>query len=115
MHATTVLVTSALALVVLAVAVPPAGADGPLGPDVLIDLSTFVPPVAVVTHGQSVTVENADIVTHTFTSGLPSPDGTFDSGAILGGHSYEFTAPAPGTYTFHCKLHNWMHGVLVVQ
>jgi plastocyanin len=69
---------------------------------------TFSPGPA--TAGSTVTVENNDSVTHTVTS----DDGTSFDVQIPAGKTATFTAPAAGTYKFHCKIHSNMHGTLSV-
>jgi plastocyanin len=60
--------------------------------------------------GQQVTLANKDSVTHTFTSAA------WDSGNVAPGSTYMLTAPAQaGTYSFHCSIHPFMTGTLVVQ
>jgi plastocyanin len=71
------------------------------------DLTFTTTPVKA---GSTVTVQNNDNVTHTVTS----DDGKFDI-SIDAGKSGTFTAPAAGTYKFHCKIHSQMHGTLTVQ
>ena len=62
--------------------------------------------------GQSVTFTNNDSVAHTTTS----TSNAWDSGEIQPGASYTLTAPStPGTYTFHCSIHPFMTGTLLVQ
>jgi plastocyanin len=63
--------------------------------------------------GQQLTVVNDDDPNHTVTA---DADNTFDIRVSGGGGFQTFTAPtAPGTYAFHCKYHNSMHGSLNVQ
>jgi plastocyanin len=61
--------------------------------------------------GATVTVKNTDATTHT----LASDDKAFDTGNINGGASATFVAPAKaGTYKFHCNIHDYMHGSIIV-
>jgi len=70
----------------------------------------FSPRTATVKAGQMVTVTNNDAVAHTSTGTA------WDSGDIQPGGSYAFAAPmAPGTYDFHCSIHPFMTGTLIVQ
>src|SRR4051794_15385109 len=66
--------------------------------------------VGTATAGSTITVENNDSVTHTVTADNGS---SFDM-TIPAGKTATFTAPAAGTYKFHCKIHSNMHGTLVV-
>lgn len=61
--------------------------------------------------GTTVIVKNEDGVTHTWTS----TDGTFNSGAIAGGSSFEFTFDEPGEYSYFCSIHTQMTGTLTVE
>jgi plastocyanin len=61
--------------------------------------------------GATVTVENDDSTTHTFTA----DGGEFDSGNVAGGESTEITLPAePGDYDVHCEIHRSMSGTVTV-
>jgi plastocyanin len=60
--------------------------------------------------GTTVTVTNNDSASHTWTA----DDGTFDSGGLGQGDSFEFTFTEPGTYTYHCNIHPAMTGTIVV-
>jgi plastocyanin len=57
---------------------------------------------------------------HTFTSGTvngftPSPDGTFDTGVLMSGDSFQWQANVSGEVPYYCMLHTWMVGTIVVQ
>lgn len=72
---------------------------------------TFVPSITVAT-GTKVVWVNKDDETHTVTSegepsGLDSPEFKTDQ-------TYEFTFSQPGTYKYMCRVHNYMHGEVVV-
>jgi YVTN family beta-propeller protein len=70
----------------------------------------FAPRSLTVKAGQSVSFTNNDSVAHTATSDA------WDSGEIQPGGSYTLTAPStPGTYAYHCSIHPFMTGTLVVQ
>jgi YVTN family beta-propeller protein len=71
----------------------------------------FSPPSITVAAGQPVTWTNADPVAHTTTS----DDKLWDSGPIQPGTSFTTTLMQPGTYQFHCSIHPFMHGTVVVQ
>jgi plastocyanin len=68
------------------------------------------PPTTTVAAGSTVTVQNDDTVTHTVTSN----DGTSFNITVNPGKSATFTAPAAGTYKYHCNIHSQMHGTLTV-
>jgi plastocyanin len=62
--------------------------------------------------GATVTVKNMDSTTHTNTA----DKGQWNTGDINSGSSATFTAPStPGTYGFHCNIHNFMTGTLTVS
>jgi plastocyanin domain-containing protein len=53
-------------------------------------------------------VSNKDGTTHTFTA----IKGAFDTGNIDGGSSATVTVKKPGTYAYHCNIHNSMKGTI---
>jgi plastocyanin len=73
----------------------------------------FSPMSTKVTAGEKVTVHNADSVTHTLSSTKAK---TFNTGNIPAGASRSFKAPTdPGTYSYICDIHQFMHGTLIVR
>lgn len=60
--------------------------------------------------GTRVRWTNADQVEHTVTA----EDGSFESGLIAPGASYEQVFANPGTYPYHCTPHPFMHATLIV-
>jgi plastocyanin len=54
---------------------------------------------------------NADQVQHSVTA----EDGAFDSGLIDSGRSFERVFVRPGSYSYHCTPHPFMHGRVVVE
>jgi plastocyanin len=91
---------------------PPAGPELPTtGDAVTIENFAFVPPNLSVVSGTTVTWTNDDAVQHT----VSADDGhTFDSSAFGHGQTFRFTAGVPGTYTYTCRIHPFMHGTLTV-
>jgi len=53
---------------------------------------------------------NNDNEAHTVTAS----DGSFDSGNMNAGASFAYTFTTPGTYTYICTYHPWMHGYVTV-
>ena len=74
----------------------------------------FEPSTLLVAPGATVTVRNIDSATHTVTAdGAGTP---FDTGKVAAGAAATFTAPArPGTYSYICEIHQFMHGTLQVR
>lgn len=66
--------------------------------------------VTEVAVGTTVIVTNTDGAQHTWTA----LDGTFDSGALGEGESFEFTFTEPGSFDYQCNFHPSMTGTIVV-
>jgi plastocyanin len=66
--------------------------------------------VTEVTVGTTVVVMNADAAPHTWSA----EDGTFDSGAIAPGETFEFTFTDVGEFAYFCNFHPSMTGTIVV-
>jgi plastocyanin len=60
--------------------------------------------------GTTVVVVNSDAAPHTWTA----DDGTFDSGALNEGDTFEFTFDEAGEFAYHCNFHPSMTGTIVV-
>jgi plastocyanin len=72
----------------------------------------FSPGTLRVQDGAGMRVANDDSTAHTVTA----DDGhSFDSGTVDSGASTTIRAPAAGTYSYHCTIHPFMKGKLVVQ
>jgi plastocyanin len=72
----------------------------------------FHPVIITVAPGAKVMVSNHDATAHTLTA----TGGNFTTGRINGDMSASIIAPVkPGTYTYHCSIHAYMHGVLQVR
>jgi plastocyanin len=72
----------------------------------------FAPATITVKHGTSLSVTNSDSTAHTATA----DDGhTFDTGTIDPEASKTISVAKPGTYPYHCSIHPFMHGKLVVN
>ena len=70
----------------------------------------FRPTPLRVSAGTSVVFSNRSNVTHTATEN----GGGFDTGRIRPGKTASVTFKRPGTYVFHCTIHPFMHGKIVV-
>ena len=72
----------------------------------------FSPATETVNPGARVTVTNDDSPTHTVTA----DDGhSFDTGDLADGQSHTISISKPGSYPYHCSIHPYMHGTLVVK
>jgi len=71
----------------------------------------FVPTKALVVAGTQVTWTNTDSVPHSVTAN----DKRFDSGAILPGKTFVWTADGTGVVPYHCIFHPSMNAVLTVR
>jgi plastocyanin len=58
----------------------------------------------------AVTVENEDGTNHSVTA----DDGAFDTGKFASG-TKQIDVTKPGTYTYHCAVHAFMTGTIVVK
>jgi plastocyanin len=70
----------------------------------------FKPTPLTVKAGTKITVTNKDGTTHTLTSDT----GKFDAGSIDGGNSASIMVKKPGTYKYHCEIHDFMKGTIKV-
>jgi plastocyanin len=92
---------------------PATGPESPGGaaPSVAIRNFAYVPPALSVVSGTAITWTNGDDVQHTVTA----DDGhSFDSNLLSKGQAFQLTAPAPGTYPYHCAVHPFMKATLTV-
>jgi plastocyanin len=71
----------------------------------------FDPNCFTVSSGAKISLTNNDSTTHSFTLDDTSTNVSVDVGA---GSGAEATAPAAGTYPFHCRFHPTMTGTLIV-
>jgi plastocyanin len=71
----------------------------------------FMPTPLTVAAGTTVTFGNNDGVVHTTTSDT----GLWDSQSLNSGKTFERRFDTPGTYTYHCTIHPFMTGTIVVQ
>ena len=81
----------------------------------------YDPATLTIKKGDKITVTNKDTVPHTVTSGTGPQDPTsaksFDTSIIEGGQSADITTEklAPGEFPYHCTVHPYMTGKLVVK
>jgi plastocyanin len=111
--------TVALALVVPVIAVAAvlitlnatsdsSGPGGQGGTAISIKNFAFSPNPIAVKAGTTLTVTNGDGTKHTLTA----DDKSFDTGELDGGAKATVKIGAPGKYTYHCEIHNYMTGTI---
>jgi plastocyanin len=76
-----------------------------------VDINHFAfhPPTLRVKRGAQVAFTNSSDVTHTASSG------SFDTKRIAPGTSVTVTFGRKGTFAYHCKIHPFMKGKVVVE
>ena len=95
-----------------AAAAPSAGGSSGTSSAITISNFKFSPGTLRVQHGADIKVANDDSTAHTVTA----DDGhSFGSGNVDSGASATIQAPAAGSYSYHCTIHPFMKGKLVVQ
>ena len=72
----------------------------------------FHPVSITVKPGTKITFTNSDQTAHTATS---TKSGVFDTGTVNPGASKTILVSKPGTYTYYCQFHAFMHGTVTVQ
>jgi len=75
-----------------------------------IDHFKFHPGKLVVGKGAKVVFANSASIAHTATD-----RGVFDTGHIKPGHSVAVRFERRGTFAYHCEIHPFMHGKIVVR
>ena len=76
----------------------------------------YVPSLIVIEKGKQVTWVNEDSAFHSVTSGFyTAPTELFDSGYLDPFESYTLTFDETGIYDYHCTLHPWMEGQVIVE
>jgi plastocyanin len=99
-------VTACVLVLATAVGAEPTGQER----DVTMPGKAFAPDDLQVLVGDTVVWRNGDVLTHTVTS-----DGdAFDSGRIAPGLTYSHVFAAPGRFPYHCTIHRFMRGRVVV-
>jgi len=76
-----------------------------------VDINHFAfhPPTLIVKKGTKVDFTNSSGTTHTATSG------SFDTGRIKPGTTIGIRFNQKGTFSYHCSIHPFMHGKIVVN
>jgi plastocyanin len=81
------------------------------GNAVTIQGMAFSPLTLTVAVNTTVTWTNNDGVTHTVTSDAA----VFNSGNVAPGGTFSYQFTTAGTYPYHCTIHNYMTGTVIVQ
>ncbi len=79
--------------------------------DVTVQNFAFSPATITVKAGTTVRWTQKDSTTHTVTS----DNGVFDSKNLAQGQTFTYTFSTPGTYNYHCSIHSYMTGTVIVQ
>jgi plastocyanin len=103
----TLLAAAALAAFVPAAAVQAA----PSPPTVHIRDDAFTPATLTVHAGDTVTFVNDDDDAHTVTA----DDGSWDSDGLNQSESFKHRFAKTGKITYHCTVHPFMHGTIIVK
>ncbi len=76
----------------------------------------YVPSQFSITSGESVSWLNDDSAFHSVTSGeYGSATGLFDSGYMDPGDVFTHVFVESGEFVYHCTLHEWMRGIVLVN
>ena len=73
---------------------------------------TFVPPHISLSGESTISWTNDDSIEHTVTF---DEEGLFDSGPISPGDSFDNTFDIPGKFDYHCSIHPFMTGTVVIN
>jgi uncharacterized protein (TIGR03118 family) len=71
----------------------------------------FAPPTLTITAGSQVQWTNQDAAAHT----VVADRGGFSSSTLQHNQTYSQTFSSPGTYSYHCSIHPFMQGTIVVK
>lgn len=102
----------ALALIGLRSELAAAGQTAVISRTKAVDINDFAfhPPALTVNRGTKVDFTNSSKVTHTATRG-----GGFDTGRIKPGTTIGIRFNSKGTFSYHCSIHPFMKGTIVVR
>jgi plastocyanin len=105
--ASLVLAVALIATQAAPAAAPSASASG--AKTVSISHFEFHPPTLNIAKGTKVVFSNSSGTAHTATD-----KGAFNTGHIKPGHSVAVRFTQKGTFSYHCEIHPFMHGKIVV-
>jgi len=92
-----------------AIASPAGPARASRAETVDIDHFKYHPQTLAIAKGTKVVFTNSAGIAHTATD-----KGVFNSGHIKPGHSFAVRFEQKGTFRYHCNIHPFMHGKIVV-
>jgi plastocyanin len=75
------------------------------------NLESFVPPEISISPETAISWRNDDSIEHTVTA----DDGSFASGPISPGDTFDNTFDSLGDFSYHCSIHPFMTGVVIVE
>ena len=77
----------------------------------------FLPATVTIGVGGQVKFVNNDSAAHTSTAATPAdgPSGAWDSSLVMVNMSYTTPALEAGEYPYHCMVHPWMTGLVIVE
>lgn len=84
---------------------------------IIIQNFAFNPASITISRGSTVTWTNQDSVQHQIINDATATAGQgqiFESSPIGQGQSYSFTFTTAGTYPYHCNIHPYMKGTVIV-
>jgi nitrite reductase (NO-forming) len=80
---------------------------------------TFVPPQISLSSGSTISWTNDDSITHTVTAegnlAIANGKAPFDSGLISPGYTWDNTFDSPGEFRYHCFIHPFMTGKVIIN
>ncbi len=83
------------------------------------NVETFVPPHISLSSGSIVSWTNGDSITHTVTADgnqeIVNGEAPFDSGPISPGYTWDNTFNSPGQFDYHCSIHPFMTGKVIIN
>jgi plastocyanin len=87
-----------------------AGASKGTATNPVVEDFTFSPNPIRIKAGQTVTWTNRDSTDHT----IQADDSSFGSGHLGQAQTFSHQFTKSGTYTYHCAIHNYMKGTVIV-
>jgi len=83
------------------------------------NLETFVPPQISLSSKSTISWTNGDSITHTVIAArnpeIANGEAPFDSGPISPGYTWDKTFNSPAQFDYHCLIHPFMTGKVVIN